>query len=215
MPLRYRRQFFEIGGHRIRLRTLLDRQQYHDPDGRFEALGISPASWPIFGVVWSSGEVLARVMAGEDVVGRRILEVGCGIALPSLLLKLRGADISATDHHPLAEAFLRHNQSLNGTGDIAFSRGEWDNPAPSLGVFDLIIGSDLLYEPEHAESLSGFIARHAAPVCEAIIVDPGRGNAGRFSRLMAQRDFTVEESRPRFSELAEPFGGRLQRFRRG
>ena len=214
MELRYRRRSIDIDGRRIRLRTLLNSQQFDDPDNLAEALGVSSATWPLFGVVWPSGEVLARTMASEEVSGRRILEVGCGIALPSLLLQLRGADMSATDHHPLAGAFLRHNLSLNDAGDIAFSRSEWRDLGTSLGLFDLIIGSDLLYEPEHAEILSSFISRHAAPGCEAVIVDPGRGNAARFAKRMAQHHFTVEESRPRFSELAEPFTGRLQRYHR-
>ncbi|MGD8802761.1 MAG: histidine kinase, partial [Gammaproteobacteria bacterium] len=54
--LRYRYQTIELNGIDIHLRTLRDRQQYNDIDGIAEKLGISPASWPLFGVVWPSGE---------------------------------------------------------------------------------------------------------------------------------------------------------------
>ena len=37
---------------------------------------------------------------------KRILEVGCGIGLSSLILNRLNADITATDYHPEAEKFL-------------------------------------------------------------------------------------------------------------
>ena len=86
MPaFRIRYQTIEIGDVDIHLRTLRDRQQYDDPDHIAEDLGISSATWPIFGIVWPSGEVLAQFMSDFQIEGKRILEVGCGIGLTSLL----------------------------------------------------------------------------------------------------------------------------------
>ncbi len=53
-------------------------------------------------------------MCEFPIAGKRILEVGCGIGLCSLVLQQRGADITASDYHPVAEKFLRHNTDLNG-----------------------------------------------------------------------------------------------------
>lgn len=209
MALRYRRQTVHIGQHAVRLRTLWNRQQFHDPRGEAAALGISAASWPIFGVLWPAGEALAQMMLTQPLEGRRILEVGCGIALPSLLLKLRGATVSATDQHPLAGDFLRHNAALNGTGEIDFWRCDWRDPCTTRGRFDLIIGSDLLYEREQAALLADFIDRHAHAGCDVLIVDPARGNAGRFSKLMLAKGFSSSQLP---GEAA--FGRRLQ-FTRG
>src|SRR3954467_11935213 len=91
-----------IGAHDLRIRALRDRQQFSDPDGAAERAGISSASWPMFGVLWPSGVALAEEMADFPIDVKRILEVGCGIGLASLVLKRRGADITACDHHPLA-----------------------------------------------------------------------------------------------------------------
>ncbi|MGD2159601.1 MAG: histidine kinase, partial [Gammaproteobacteria bacterium] len=123
--LRYRYQTIELNGFDIHLRTLRDRQQYNDIDGIAEKLGISPASWPLFGVVWPSGEILARLMLDYEIEGKRILEVGCGIALASLVLSKRLADITATDHHPEVENFLLENIKLNDGNDIPFVRTGW------------------------------------------------------------------------------------------
>lgn len=68
------------------MRSLLDRQQFHDPDGNAEALGISSATWPLFGLLWPTGRVLAHAMVSFELKGRRVLELGCGMALASLVV---------------------------------------------------------------------------------------------------------------------------------
>ena len=80
--LRYRYQTIEIGNTDIHLRTLKDKQQFEDINGVAEALGISSATWPFFGVIWPSSEVLAQYMHEYALDGKRILEVGCGMAMP-------------------------------------------------------------------------------------------------------------------------------------
>lgn len=98
--VRLRYHTIEFGELDIHLRTLRDNQQFSDDEGEAEALGISSAFWPLFGIVWDSGNVLAHLMVEYEIVGLRILEVGCGIALASLVLNHRLADITATDYHP-------------------------------------------------------------------------------------------------------------------
>ena len=73
-----------IGKADYHIRSLLDRQQYFDPDGAAERVNIPPAMWPIFGLVWPAGQFLAETMTTFPVAGKRILEIGCGIGLASL-----------------------------------------------------------------------------------------------------------------------------------
>lgn len=214
MPsLRFRYQTIEFDDVDIHIRTLRDKQQFRDPNGVSEALGISSAMWPLFGVVWASGEILAHLMADFDIAGKRILEVGCGIGLASLVLNHRLADITATDHHPEAQEFLQRNARLNDDRQIPFVRTGWDEADSGLGRFDLIIGSDLLYETEQVESLANFIDHHAQRQCDVIIVDPGRGNHARFSRHMKRMGYSHRQSRPEHTDyLAQPFAGQILRY---
>lgn len=211
--LRLRYQTVAIGDFDIHLRTLYDRQQFADDDGAAAALGIGSANWPLFGVLWDAGTVLAQLMRVEPLGGRRILEIGCGIALASLVLNRRQADITATDYHPEAGTFLRVNVALNHGRDIPFIRTGWaDDGDSGLGRFDFIIGSDLLYERDHAALLSAFIDRHAQPRCEVILVDPGRGHHARFSRQMVARGYAHSQSVPEAGWLAQPFKGPVLRY---
>lgn len=166
------------------IRTLKDRQQFHDHEQQAEALGISSATWPLFGVVWPASKVLAATVCMFELEGKRVLEIGCGIALSSIVLHKMGIDITASDYHPLAKEFLDENILNNKMSPIKFQTGNWEIENPLLGEYDLIIGSDILYEPAHAENVSKFIDKHSSIDVEVIIVDPNRGNRASFTKKM-------------------------------
>lgn len=191
----------------LQIRSLLDRQQYADPDGSALRQGISSGTWPLFGLLWPSGLELASRMAHHPLqAGQRILEMGCGLALASLVAHRRGADVTATDCHPLAGQFLRDNVLLNHLPPLAYRHGQWaltdddglayeEVPsAPALeGRFDLLIGSDLLYERDDGGMLPSFIERHAQPRAQVWLVDPNRGNRAAFNRRMVALGFRRQE----------------------
>jgi predicted nicotinamide N-methyase len=193
---RVRYTTLEIGDMDIHVRMLRDVLQFDDPNDVAGKLGISSAAWPIFGVIWPSGEVLAHLMLDYQIKGKRVLEVGCGIALASLVLNQRAADITATDHHPAAGDFLDHNVGLNNGKIIPFVRTGWADPFhDKLGAFDLIIGSDLLYEDAHVNLLATFINQHARPCCEVVIVDPGRGFHAKFTKKMESFGYSKSQKK--------------------
>lgn len=210
---RIKYQTIEFNNRDIHFKTLRDTQEFSDPKGVAEALGISSAQWSLFGVIWDSSQVLAHLIDETDTVGKRILEVGCGIGLSSLLLNARGDEITATDYHPEAGEFLMGNAALNEGRNIPYLRTGWENKNTGLGQFDLIIGSDLLYEPEHIELLSQFLKRHSKAAAEIIIVDPGRGFHAKFSKAMVHLGFshsqTVAHSHKSFSQ---PYKGQVLRY---
>jgi predicted nicotinamide N-methyase len=202
-------------GNDIRLRSLLDRQQFHDPAGEAESAGISSAQWPLFGLLWPSGRVLAGAMLTFELKGRRILELGCGLGLASLVLHRRGADVTASDCHPLAAAFLKENLLLNALPSMKYEVGHWARANPRLGEFDLIIGSDLLYDREQPGELSEFVSLHSAAAVEVVIADPDRGNQGSFTRKMDMLGYSHTEERVwSLPGAGGPYKGRLHNYRR-
>ena len=107
---------------------------------------------------------------------KSVLEIGCGIGLASLVLNHCGVNITAIDYHSVVKAFLDENTHLNNDPDISFFHTSWNDQSPNiLGLFDLIIGSDLLYEQEHPGNLTSFINQHAQKQSTVLIVDSRRG----------------------------------------
>jgi len=213
--LRFRYQTFEFTSSDIHLRSLRDNQEFSDPLGAAERLGISSASWPLFGVIWPSGRVLAQFMDDFDCQGKRVLEVGCGLGLASLLLNHRHVDITATDYHPEANAFLQINAQLNDDQLIPFVRTGWADVISELGTFDLIIGSDLLYEREQSTLLATFIQQHSKPQCEIVLVDPGRGHHAHFSKQMLGLGYSHRQGlAPESMYLGDIFKGQILRYGR-
>ena len=212
----------------LTIRSLLDRQQFADPLGAADRLGISSATWPLFGLLWPSGAQLAARLAARPVTaGERILEIGCGLGLASLVGHRRGADVTASDCHPLAGAFMLENLRLNALAPMKYRHGHWSASTPPCqhalddglqalcGRFDLIIGSDLLYERDDDGDLARFIVQHAAPGAQVWIVDPDRGNRAAFNRHMAAQGYALHEERlDRPAALGnEAYKGRLLSYR--
>jgi predicted nicotinamide N-methyase len=212
---RLRYQTVEFGKTDIHLCTLRNNQEFEDPEGIAEKLGICSASWPMFGVIWPSSLVLAHYIVDYETESKRILEIGCGMALSSLVLNKQLADITATDYHPEANKFLQRNTLLNQDRDITFEKVDWADKIDTLGLFDLIIGSDLLYEDSHIQLLAAFIEAHSKPSCEVIIVDPGRGRKNKLSSKMEEFGFTSTHLKPLHTDfLDKDFKGRILKFER-
>lgn len=208
-------QTIEFGKTDIHLCTLRNKQEFHDPSGTAEKLGICSASWPMFGVIWPSSMVLAHFISDYATKEKRILEIGCGMALSSLLLNKQCADITATDYHPEAQTFLLRNTLLNQDSAIDFEQVDWAQKNDTLGLFDLIIGSDLLYEDSHIELLANFINTHSKKHCDVIIVDPGRGRKNKLSALMETLNFTSSQQKPIHTDyLKQAFKGHILIFSR-
>ncbi|MBZ2167419.1 class I SAM-dependent methyltransferase [Marinobacter sp. F4216] len=212
-PLRLRYQTIEFGEIDVHLCSLRNTNEYYDPKGKAEELGICSASWPIFGVVWPSSLVLAQFMLGYDTTSKRVLEVGCGMALSSLLLNKLNSDITATDYHPEVQYFLEKNVQLNGDKSIAYERTDWANSKDTLGLFDLIIGSDLLYEDDHIELLANFIQRHSKTNCEVILVDPGRGRKNKLNKRLVEFGFSASQFKPQDPHnIGQNFKGHILKY---
>ena len=215
--LGYRVKFesYSLGCTQFEIRSLLNRQQFYDPQGKALAAGISSASWPLFGMVWPSARMLANAMQSHDIAAKRILEVGCGLGLASLVLQRRQGDITASDRHPLAELFLVENARLNRLPVVKYQTGQWDHPNPALGLFDLLIASDVLYERDHPEMLAGFLDRHAANQATIIVVDPDRGNRNAFAQAMQSRGYASEMQKAGSHQMTgEAYKGHFLTFRR-
>lgn len=127
---------------------------------------------PYWSVLWRSGVALAEEVAGADLSGRRVVELGCGLGLPSIAAARSGAVVTAVDVEPEALELLERNAAANGVA-VETGVADWADRGrlSALGSFDLVLAADVLYEPGAAGALATALPLLAA---EAWIADPSR-----------------------------------------
>ncbi len=160
---------------------------------------------PYWADVWPSGEVLATIIASSGALdGVRMLELGCGLGLPSIVASRLGAEVVASDHSSEALELLRANALLNGV-DIGRVELDWQDPTfighrplttdkrtePGLGDFDLVVASDVLYESWQPKALAFMLSRTVSLTGQAIVVDPDRLTARGFMDEATYQGFRV------------------------
>lgn len=144
---------------------------------------------PYFGEIWPSARALTEYLLELGPWrGAKVLELGCGLALPSLLLAKMGAQVVATDFHPEVPKFLARNKALNGiTDSLEFLQLDWAKNEKKLGNFNWVIASDVLYERSHPQWMVQAIARQLDPTTPVTIADPARPYLQAFSDEMVKQ----------------------------
>jgi predicted nicotinamide N-methyase len=142
-------------------------------------------------VLWRSGVALARELAAEDLRGRRVVELGCGLGVPSLAAARAGAEVLATDAYPEPLELLARNAAANGV-EVETAIADWYRPGnlPERGPFDLLLAADVLYIDQAADALLELLPGLAR---QAMVADPGRSGARELVRKAA-RDWDVEST---------------------
>ncbi len=140
---------------------------------------------PYWSVLWRSGVALARELDGEPLRGLRVVELGCGLALPSIAAARAGAAVLATDGCAEALELVGRNAEANGV-EIETAAVDWTEPGALLerAPFDLVLAADVLYERASVAVLLALLPRLAP---RAWLADPGRPAAGAFMEQATRR----------------------------
>jgi predicted nicotinamide N-methyase len=147
---------------------------------------------PYWAELWPAAIALAEAL--PDVRDLRVVELGCGLGVTSLVAAARGAAVVATDWAEDAIALLQRNAARNGL-DVQAAVRDWREPWQER--FDLAVAADVLYERRNVEPVLARL-RELAPV--ALVGLAGRPYEQEFLRLAAP----VQELAPRVIRLESP-----------
>jgi predicted nicotinamide N-methyase len=129
---------------------------------------------PYWAELWPAGLALARALP-DQLEGVRVVELGCGLGVPSLVAAARGAGVTAVDWAVDAIALLRENAARNGL-TLELVHADW---RCFDGRFDLALAADVLYEARNVEPLAELLPKLAP---EALVGLAGRPHEAGFLR---------------------------------
>jgi predicted nicotinamide N-methyase len=152
---------------------------------------------PYWARLWPSGYALALELASAPTgPGARVLELGAGLGLPSVVAAREGADVLATDGAHDAVAFTAHNLALNDLSGRA-AHADWTEHGDLLveqGPFDLVLAADVLYTIANKDAALDLLPRLLSPGGEIRLADPDRANA-RVFLAAARAHFEIHTKR--------------------
>jgi len=140
---------------------------------------------PYWAELWPAATALAEAL--PDVSGLRVVELGCGLGVTSLVAAAKGAKVTATDWAPEAIELLRANAERNGIALRAEVR-DWREPWDER--FDLALAADVLYERRNVEPLLARL-RELAPA--ALVGLAGRPYEAELIRQARESGERVEQ----------------------
>jgi predicted nicotinamide N-methyase len=148
-----------------------------------ETLGLDP----YWAQLWPTSERLSESVAKAGwPPGQQVVELGCGIGLVGLAALAAGMHVTFTDYNPLAVELALENARRNGLG--AQANGlvvDWRNPPEQ--PFDMILGSDLIYDRQLHVPLMQTIERLASDDATIWIADGGRSATEEFYAIASKR----------------------------
>ena len=151
---------------------------------------------PYWADIWPSARVLASHIAQMDGAGRSLLELGCGAGLVATAAALAGFRVCATDYYEDALRFTEVNVAEH-TGQVPETRlVDWRALPTDLGRFDVVVGSDVLYERAYGRLVARAMDMTLTGAGEAVIADPGRIAAEEFTRDAAERGLRLVAREP-------------------
>lgn len=139
---------------------------------------------PFWAELWPSAIGLARyIWHNENLSGRRVLELGAGIGLSGMAAALKGGQVLQTDFVPQALELAAENARLNSLVNLSQQKADWRD-FPLEEKFDLIIGSDILYEPTLHPFIFKILQQNLLDSGTVLLADPGRKFAGDFLQAL-------------------------------
>jgi predicted nicotinamide N-methyase len=147
---------------------------------------------PYWAELWPSGLALAEALPA-DLGGLDVVELGCGLGVPSLVAAARGAHVTAVDWAAEAIDLLERNAARNGV-ELDAVHVDWTS---FEGSFDLTLCADVLYEERNLYVLLDLLPELTPRV---LLADPGRSTARGFFEE-ARRNWEVADLGNRVYEL--------------
>jgi predicted nicotinamide N-methyase len=148
---------------------------------------------PYFGILWPAAEGLSQYLfENPDLVKKKtVLELGSGLGYPSMMATYLGGKVLTTDYHPDVEEFFKRN-CRHSVIECEYKRFNWREKTEDIGVYDVVMGSDILYESKHPKEVAQGLLRFVKKGGVVLLADPGRAYLQNFVNAMNELGYREE-----------------------
>ena len=205
------RRVVDVADRRIVVWVVPELERLVDRD----ALLRGDAEPPYWAYLWSGARVLASYLARGflDVRGRRVLEIGCGLALPGITAALLGADVTLVDLDPAPLAFAAASAAANGI-DCRTVASDFTRLDPAER-YDVVLAAEVAYDRARYPELAAVLTRHRTPGGVTLLADGYRTDTRGLYRALADAGCATHAVDVRIEEEARAMPVRLTLIRCG
>lgn len=162
---------------------------------------------PYWALCWSGARVLAAAVPPR---AGRVLELGCGLALPGLMAARRGGSVVCVDRLVAPLQYVQASARANG---LSVATVAADMLAlPFSQPFDCLLAAEILYERSAFPLLAEAMRRLLAPGGQILMTDARRIDTRAFYPELARVGLTCEVDERRVDEEGWPIDVRLVRI---
>jgi predicted nicotinamide N-methyase len=131
---------------------------------------------PYWTDLWPAAIALSEFIEENNglIDQKKIIEIGCGLGLPSIIAASTATEVTMTDYLEDALLFAQRNAALNNLENISFQKLDWRSIAPGHQKYDVILASDVAYEKRFFEVLPQALRAMMHYHSLAILSEPGR-----------------------------------------
>jgi predicted nicotinamide N-methyase len=151
--------------------------------------------FPLWVKIWESSIILADYLINLKKTSKKILELGAGLGITSIIAESFGYRVTSTEYDSQALKFLMANAHINDCQTLNIQRLNWHEP-DIVGQFDIIVGSELVYKESDFKPLIALFQKFLLPGGEIILANEPRKSLEPFLNLLKQ-SYHIEIRRKR------------------
>ena len=158
-----------------------------------DLLAVDPATpFPYWAKVWPSATALHNVLQKHPslIRDKTVLELGAGIGLPALMIADITKSIIIIDYNSEAVELLQKNIAHLQLQNAQAIQLDWNNVPENMKA-EVMILSDVNYDPTQFETLTKLIEKFIHQGCTIILSTPQRIMASPF--VLALSEFIIAE----------------------
>jgi predicted nicotinamide N-methyase len=149
---------------------------------------------PYWAELWPSALALSSYIAGLNLRGEAVLELGCGMGLTTIAIAYASGVPLAIDYDPDALRFAQQNLKANQCRG-SFARMDWNALALSCS-FPYIVAADILYERAELPKIGRLLRHYLQRGGQIMIAEPGREIAQSFFQSLSLYELYVIQKIP-------------------